>query len=336
MTACLIVRDEGARLAACLRSLHEFVDAMVVCDTGSTDNTVDIARRAGAIVTSVPWTDDFAAARNAALSVCTTDWVLSVDADETVQGVASWLALLLAACEPDVAALSVQIVNAGGPDARGLSAHRELKLFRRGRVRWAGRVHERPVQAGGAEPLTDAMPSEAMTLVHHGYCDPAVVAAKADRNARLSMLELDELVGAGAADSDIARVALDVGRSQLACGRPQAAVEALRQARDAARKGSGSAVWSWATDFLIRIALAHGDVRDAEVLVDELTRSGAPVAYCHWLLAQVLLQRGDAAAAQPLLDGITRIVDLSGNDLDLGQVRRAQADCIARLRLAGT
>ena len=116
MTACLIVRDEGARLASCLQSTHEFVDATVVCDTGSTDDTVDIALQASAIVTSAPWTDDFAAARNAALSVCTTDWVLSVDADETVQGVASWLAPMLAACEPGVAALSVQIVNAGGPD----------------------------------------------------------------------------------------------------------------------------------------------------------------------------------------------------------------------------
>ena len=336
MTACLIVRDEGARLASCLQSLREFVDATVVCDTGSTDDTVDIARRAGAIVTSARWTDDFAAARNAALSVCTTDWVLSVDADETVQGVASWLAPMLAACEPDVAALSVQIVNAGGPDARGLLAHRELKLLRRGPVRWTGRVHERLVGADGGELLADALPSDAMSLVHHGYCDPAVVAAKADRNARLSSLELDELVAAGARDSDIARVALDVGRSAFACGRAAAAVAALHQARDAAREGSVWAIWAWATDFLIRIALTHGEVRDADALVGELTRSGAPAAYCRWLLAQVLLQRGDVAAAQLLLNGITRIVDLSGNELDLEQVHRAQDECIARLRVAAT
>ena len=67
----MIVRDEEELLPACLDSLHGVADEIVVVDTGSTDRTEEIARDAGARVFSVPWTDHFAAARNAALERAT-------------------------------------------------------------------------------------------------------------------------------------------------------------------------------------------------------------------------------------------------------------------------
>ena len=51
-------------------------------DTGSSDDSVRIARQFGAQVVAVPWTGDFAAARNAYLDVARGDWILSLDADE--------------------------------------------------------------------------------------------------------------------------------------------------------------------------------------------------------------------------------------------------------------
>ncbi len=58
------------------------VSQIVVGDTGSTDNSADIARQFGATVVSVPWENHFANARNAALALMQTDWVLVLDADE--------------------------------------------------------------------------------------------------------------------------------------------------------------------------------------------------------------------------------------------------------------
>ena len=55
---------------------------IVVVDTGSTDRTVEIAKEHGAEVFQFAWSDDFSAARNAALEHVTGDWVLSLDADE--------------------------------------------------------------------------------------------------------------------------------------------------------------------------------------------------------------------------------------------------------------
>src|SRR5689334_3812847 len=62
LTLCMIVRDEEKMLAACLRSVRDTVDQMVVVDTGSRDATVQAARAAGAEVHTFSWCDDFAAA----------------------------------------------------------------------------------------------------------------------------------------------------------------------------------------------------------------------------------------------------------------------------------
>src|ERR1700743_457747 len=85
----MIVRDASAYLAACVKSVRGVVDEMVIADTGSTDDTVAIGLNLGARVIPVRWTDDFAAARNRALAVVRSDWVLSLDADEQLDASAS-------------------------------------------------------------------------------------------------------------------------------------------------------------------------------------------------------------------------------------------------------
>ncbi|BAC07921.1 tetratricopeptide repeat-containing glycosyltransferase family 2 protein [Thermosynechococcus vestitus] len=84
ITLCMIVRDEATRLPQCLASVAGVVDEAVIVDTGSQDETVAIARDWGARVYEIPWQDDFAAARNVALGYVTTEWVLVLDADETL------------------------------------------------------------------------------------------------------------------------------------------------------------------------------------------------------------------------------------------------------------
>jgi len=82
----MIVRNEAESIARCLLSAKSAVDEMIVLDTGSTDATIAIARDLGAKVFEWAWRDDFAAARNEALSHSTADWNLVLDADEWLVG----------------------------------------------------------------------------------------------------------------------------------------------------------------------------------------------------------------------------------------------------------
>jgi tetratricopeptide (TPR) repeat protein len=84
LSLCMIVRDEASNLPACLKSVEQVVDEMIVVDTGSTDCTIAIAQSFGAQVHLFDWCDDFAAARNVALKYAQGDWVLVLDADETL------------------------------------------------------------------------------------------------------------------------------------------------------------------------------------------------------------------------------------------------------------
>ncbi len=80
----MIVKNEEDWIAQCLRSVQSVVCEMIVVDTGSTDQTKEIARELGATVYDVAWQDDFAVARNFSLSKATGDWILVLDADEMI------------------------------------------------------------------------------------------------------------------------------------------------------------------------------------------------------------------------------------------------------------
>ncbi|MEH2271359.1 MAG: glycosyltransferase [Nostoc sp.] len=84
LSLCMIVKNEAATLPKCLSSVRKIVNEMVVLDTGSIDRTPNIAQQLGAKVHHFKWCNDFSAARNAALKYVTGDWILVLDADETL------------------------------------------------------------------------------------------------------------------------------------------------------------------------------------------------------------------------------------------------------------
>ncbi len=95
LSAVLITKNAGARLDACLASLL-FCDEIVVVDSGSTDNTVEIARRHNARVLEKDWLG-FGRQKQYAVDQARNDWVLCLDADEAVsQELAASIASALA------------------------------------------------------------------------------------------------------------------------------------------------------------------------------------------------------------------------------------------------
>ena len=81
---CMIVKNESETLARALDGIKDVVDEIVIVDTGSSDNTVDIALGYTDKVYSFEWVYDFSAARNFGLSKMTTDYWMWLDADDVV------------------------------------------------------------------------------------------------------------------------------------------------------------------------------------------------------------------------------------------------------------
>ena len=78
----MIVRDEEKYIGQCLASVKEFVDEIILVDTGCKDRTLLIAQDFGARIFHHPWAGDFSQARNHSLAHATADWILVLDADE--------------------------------------------------------------------------------------------------------------------------------------------------------------------------------------------------------------------------------------------------------------
>lgn len=89
ITLAMIVRNEGQTLARCLKSAASIVDHIVVVDTGSEDDTREIATTFGATVRESLWQDSYGQARNLALDAVNTEWVLVLDGDEWLDDSAS-------------------------------------------------------------------------------------------------------------------------------------------------------------------------------------------------------------------------------------------------------
>ncbi len=82
LTLSMIVKNEEKYLEGCLSSVKDLVDEIIIVDTGSTDSTLEIAKKFDAKIFHFEWIEDFSAARNYALSKSIGDWILYLDADE--------------------------------------------------------------------------------------------------------------------------------------------------------------------------------------------------------------------------------------------------------------
>jgi len=80
----MIARDEEIFLTRCLDNIGESAFEILVGDTGSVDNTREVARTSGAQVFDIPWANDFSKARNEVIDRARGDWILVLDCDEVI------------------------------------------------------------------------------------------------------------------------------------------------------------------------------------------------------------------------------------------------------------
>lgn len=109
LTVSLIVKNEENHLESCLNSVKGY-DELIIVDTGSEDNTVEIAKKyTDKVFTDYIWKDHFADARNHALSKCTGDWILWIDADDKLLTPISKIKEKLSQLNNEVDAVKIKI-----------------------------------------------------------------------------------------------------------------------------------------------------------------------------------------------------------------------------------
>jgi glycosyltransferase involved in cell wall biosynthesis len=186
----VVTLDEEERIRECLGSVA-WADEIIVVDAESQDKTATIARELTDHVIVRPW-PGFAAQKNFGLAQATGDWVLSLDADETVSpDLRTEIVALLEGSDSTAAGYAVPRRNVfWGRWVRhgGLYPDWQVRLFRRGRGRFVERaVHESIAIDGLVGRLRGH-------LEHRSYRDVADFLARADRYTSLAA---DEWVAAG-------------------------------------------------------------------------------------------------------------------------------------------
>ena len=84
LSLCMIVKNEEAVLARCLKSISSIADEIIIVDTGSSDRTKEIASKFTSKIYDFKWIDDFSAARNFSFSKATGDYIMWLDADDVI------------------------------------------------------------------------------------------------------------------------------------------------------------------------------------------------------------------------------------------------------------
>lgn len=176
-----IVRNEATTITRMLDSVRPYVDRMLVLDTGSTDNTIELARQAGAEVHSFSWCDDFSAARNAILELSPADWNLILDADDVLIAGGPQL-ISLKGMAPDFVG-QVKIQNIFGENNEHLDVVWVSRLLPKA-IRYKGIIHEQPIHALRVLRLD-------VILKHDGYTQDKLK-AKEGRNMALLKTGLDQ------------------------------------------------------------------------------------------------------------------------------------------------
>ena len=181
VSACMIVKNEEELLPGCLESIRDWVDEIIIVDTGSTDHTVEIAESYGARIFHQPWEGDFSKHRNFSIAQATSDWIFIIDADERIhQEDISLIKKVLN--QDDYKIISINVFNVTGEHEEHVTFLPSIRFFRRELgLQYEGIVHNLIFP-----PADQPIMRVGIRLKHYGYgLSPEKMKAKIARSKAL-------------------------------------------------------------------------------------------------------------------------------------------------------
>jgi len=288
----MIVRNEAHQLSDCLDSVADLFDEIVIVDTGSSDDTRQVASHYTPHVFDFPWRDDFSAARNESLRHAHGDWIFWLDADDRLTpDNASRLRQLLDGLDlaPAVYFLDTICRTTTTNEVERRLSHR--RLFRRHpELAWRRRVHEQldpwPESLGYAVNFSDVQ------IDHLGYRDAALTERKGRRNLRLLQMEY-------AIDPDDPETLLDLGVAYTRKGTTRQARSCFDRLEATAPRQliEQSRVFAWRAE----LAMQEGRFSEAVRIAADGRKRFPQDAHLAYVQAEALYDLGQYRAAGEVL-----------------------------------
>lgn len=307
-TLVVIAKNESRCIERCLRSASPYAQRMLVLDTGSSDDTADLARACGAQVHFFDWVDDFSAARNRALDLADADWSLFLDADEWISADSDFR------WPPAELGLGlIRMLNIDQSTGMDLPVSSWLpRLLPRG-VRYEGRIHEQP-----ASPLPRFR--SGLNVMHDGYLKEHLQ-KKRGRNR-------DLLVQALRADPDDPYLLYQLGAEHEGSKEFLAAVHLYRQALNLLPNGA-----AYQHSLLVRTLhclCQGGAVDDALALVQRYAQKYRNSPDFHFVAGNVFLDKGRRDPAQAFSAWLPQAVEAWQQCLTIGDQPELEGSMLGR------
>ena len=183
ISACVIVKNEEKNIGQWLNNMRQIADEIIVVDTGSTDNTLNILENAGIISYHFTWCNDFAAAKNYAIQQATGDWIVFLDADEyfdasSIQRFRTEMTRYHA--NKKIGAIMCQLVNIDIDNRdKIIDTAIQVRIFRNTKnIYYKNPVHEQLVTKPGKYIMQKCFD---LQIVHTGY-STSILRKKAERD----------------------------------------------------------------------------------------------------------------------------------------------------------
>ena len=281
LSLCMIVRNEAENLPRSLGPVKDCFDEIIVVDTGSTDNTRELALDYGARVISIEWPDHFAMARNRSIEAATGDWMMWLDADNSI-------------APEDVDRLRSRLDHQGRkvlwctemviPSGEKLIQKRVFP--RNKKVFFAGRVHEQLVHPRHfASVMTDVV------ILHWGYRDKTAARSKGERNLRL----LKQMLADHPSDMYIQ---YQTGKTLLNLRRFEEALFHLdRAAKSEFGLVNNPGIYLHAHILKAQVLERLGRADDAEIELNGLLNKAPEYGPGHYMLGRMIYAKGDLETA---------------------------------------
>lgn len=195
LSIAMIVKDEEKYLEKTLSALkplmNEIESELIIVDTGSTDKTVEIAKRYTDKVYFKEWTGDFAEMRNESFKYVTGEWILVLDADEELTEYTRFVEFLKSEDSKKYNTLSISLKNFCNETCTQYTRAPLLRVFRNdGNFKYIGIIHEQPVFKTPVYTCENGV----MEFNHYGYIyeDESIRQKKMKRNEDNILKELEK------------------------------------------------------------------------------------------------------------------------------------------------